>query len=273
MVKNKLATTLSVLFSVSIFFISCKKNDIPGTKPSPNPVAKKLWKIKTNDNDSTLFAYTTTGELHKVIKTEEGSGDDVVTYTFIYTPTSIVSEIATSMGEKHKFVYEGNRLKLIENYVGPNKASEYFFEYSDNRLSTTFVRTPSRANNGGPLYNPTFKITYSYDASGELKKVASYAINPNTNAQTKVNEKEINQYDNNKNPLGILSPLTLARAFEFAGEHNITRQTLYNRLGQIEETTMNSYVYDDDKYPVTSTSTLTPNIGSPTTTNFKYYYK
>jgi hypothetical protein len=70
MLKNNLIITFSVLFTASIFFISCKKHDIP----SPNPVAKKIWKIKTNDSDSTLFAYTTWGELHKVITTEEGSG-------------------------------------------------------------------------------------------------------------------------------------------------------------------------------------------------------
>jgi hypothetical protein len=271
MLKNNLIITFSVLFTASIFFISCKKNDIPG--PNPNPVEKKIWKIKTNDSDSTLFAYTTSGELHKVITTEEGSGNDVVTYTFIYTPTSKVSEISSTAGDKHKFVYEGNRLKLTENYVGANKVSENHFEYSDNRVSAIIVLTPSPGNNGANLYKLTFKTTYTYAGSGVLKKVTSYAVNPNTNAQTKVNEKEINQYDNNKNPLGILSPLTMARIFEFAGEHNITRETLYDGMGDVEETTLNSYVYDNDKYPVTSTSTITPATGSPTTNNFKYYYK
>jgi hypothetical protein len=133
MLKKNLITKISFLFTAAIVFTSCNKDDLHN--PNPNPAEKRIWKIKTNDIDSTLFAYTTSGELHKVITTEEGSGNDVVTYTFIYTPTSKVSEISSTAGDKHKFVYEGNRLKLTENYVGANKVSENHFEYSDNRVS------------------------------------------------------------------------------------------------------------------------------------------
>ena len=273
MLKNNLITTLSVLFTASILFISCKKDNHPSPVPDPDPVSKKIWKIKTNENDSTLFAYTTTGELHKVITTEEGMGNNVVTYTFIYTPDSKLSEISSTTGLKYKFLYESNTLKLTENYLGANKLSENHFEYSNNKVSAATVLTAFPGNNGGTLYKPTFKTTYTYDAAGQLKKVISYTVNPNTNAPTKVNEKEINQYDNNKNPLGILSPLSMVHIHDIPGEHNIIKETLYGENMQVEEITLNSYVYDKDNYPVTSTSTATPAGGTPSTINFKYYYK
>ncbi len=270
MLKNNLITKLSLLFAATIFFISCHKDDYP--YPIPDTAAKKIWKIKTNDNDSTLFAYTTTGQLFKVITTEEGAGNNVVTYTLLYDPGSKVTEISSSTGVKHKFLYEGNKLTFSQNFEGANKVSENYFEITNNRISSNTLMSPFPGH-GAITYKPTFKTTYTYDAAGQLKKVTSYTVNPNTNAQIKVNEKEINQYDNNKNPLGILAPLTLVGIYDLPGEHNIIKETLYDDEGQIKETTVNGYVYDADKYPVTSTSTITPAIGSPTTKAFKYYYK
>lgn len=269
--KQMFTTLLSLLTSV-LLLVSCNKDD-DYHNPGPGPTTKKIWKIKTNENDSTLFAYTTSGQLHKVISTEKGIGDHVVTYTFLYDPTSKVTEISSTIGVKYKFLYEANRPKFTENYVGAKKVSENYFEYTNDRVSSVTVLSPFPGNDNNATYRPTFKTIYSYDGAGNLSKASSYVVNPSTNAQTKINEREINYYDDSRNPLEILATLTLVRIFEIPGKHNIIKETLYDDDGQVEETTQSAYVYDNNKYPMTSTTVITAPGRAPITTNFKYYYK
>lgn len=267
-----LRTKLSVLLTTALFLFSCNKNnDHPN--PGPAPAAKKIWKIKINQTDSALFAYTTTGLLHKVISTDNGNGSNTSSFTFQYDATNRITEISSAEGVKHKFVYENNRLRLTENFQGLNKVSENVFEYAGDKIITNTLFSRFDSTNGMSVYRPTFKVTYSYDNNGDVAKVIEYQKQVNGPLFYKLSERVIQQYDNAKNPLAVLNYLTLLTLYEIQGNKNILKQKLYDALGNEEESTVNTFQYDDAKYPISGTSTVTPGGGSPITASLIYYYK
>ena len=62
--------------------------------------------------------------------------------------------------------------------------------------------------------------------------------------------------------------------FNVTSGHNITKETVYDVLGQVIETNSYTYAYDAQGYPVTgvqkTTSQANPNL---VTTQLKYSYK
>jgi hypothetical protein len=184
-----------------------------------------------------------------------------------------VTEISSTTGLTFKFRYEANQLTLSETFHAGKKLSENYYQYENNRLGSTTLFSPTAHGNGDVTYKPTFKTTYAYDGSGRVEKFTSYTVNPATLAQTKVSEKQINQYDNSKNPLTMLNSVTLATFFEFQSDNNINKETSFDQDGKVEETTVNSRVYDSNNYPVTNTAVKSPALGVPETTVTKYYYK
>lgn len=270
MTAGKFMKAALIIAFGSIAFSSCKKDH---SESVPPPVeAKKLWKVKMNESDSILLAYTTTGELSKVITTTDGDGQSLTTYTMLYDPSSRLTEISSSDGRKHKFVYENGQLKLAENYQGTKKVSENYFEFANGRIvsNTLFMPLP---NNEVITYKPTFKVSYAYGNSGDVVNTTTYTMNPNGTVLKKYSERIIEQYDDSKNPLSVLKYLTLLSVYELPGNKNILKEKLLDSDGGVEEATINTYVYDAEKNPISATSVLTPAGGSPITTNFKYYYK
>jgi len=265
MLNKHLVKALSVLLIATISLISCNKKDV---FPNPNPVTKKIWKIKYNESDSTLFAYTTTGQLHKVIYR-----DGTSTHTFLYDASNRIAEISSAAGVKHKFVYENNRLRLTENYQGLNKVSESIFDYTGDKITnnTLYIRFDSA--NGVSVYRPAFKVTYTYNSTGDATQITAYQKQVNGPQFYKYSEKVIEQYDSAKNPLAVLSYLSLLTIYDIQGSKNILKEKTYDALGNIEETTVNTFQYDDAKNPVSSISTVTPTGGTPFTISCTYYYK
>lgn len=265
MFNKHLTASLSVLLMAVIFLMSCNKNnDIL----NPEPTSKKIWKIKYSESDSTLFAYTTTGQLHKVIY---GGGSS--THTFIYDALHRLAEISSAAGVKHKFIYENNKLRLTENYQGLNKVSESVFEYTGDKITTNTLFTRFDSANGVSVYRPAFKVTYTYNNLGDIIRVAAYQKQVNGSQLYKYSEKVIEQYDNARNPLAVLNYLSLLTIYDIQGRKNILKEKTYDALGNIEETTVNTFQYDNANYPVSGTSTVTPAGGTPFTISSTYFYK
>ncbi len=275
---KKLISKLSILLAGAIILVSCNKNDalkpgpIPEPAPTPTPVTKRLFKITTRDHDSTLFAYTTTGQLFKIISTEGAKAGEPLTYTFMYNPDSTLAEIYTNVNFKYKFVYINNQLSHSENYVNGEKVSENRFTYVGNKISSNVLFT-AYPRKDYITYKHTFKTTYDYDANSDLKQLVSYALDTGSYAHTKLDEKNIHQYDNSKNPLSIISQLALVSMYEMPGEHNIVKEISLDAEGNVQSSISNTYTYDTDKYPVSRITIETPKDGPVVTRNYKYYYK
>lgn len=253
-----------------MFFSSCKK-DQSESNLIPDD-AKKVWKIKRNDTDSILLAYTATGELFRVITTTDGDGQSLTTYTMLYDPASKLTAIGSNDGRKYEFVYEKGQLKLTENYQGAQKVSENRFDFENGRMTSNTLFMPF-TNNEVVTYKPTFKISYAYNSAGDVEKAITYTMNPNGAILKKYSERIIEQYDNSNNPMAVLKYLTLLSIYELPGSKNVLNGKLLDADGTMEEATVNTYVYDSEENAVSSTSLLTPVGGEPIITNFKYYYK
>lgn len=275
MKTNKSPYLIFVLAAGIAILAGCNKQPVTRIDPVPIPVpaAKKLWKIKSGEHDSTLLAYTTAGELLKVISTKGGPGTEPLTYTFMYDASSRVTTIYSNTDLTYKFVYEAGQLKLTENYAGSKKVSENYFQYVSNKLSSTTMFKAYPKENGVVTYLPVLETKYTYDVTGHLKKASSYTIDNKTHVLTPVGQKEISQYDNSSNPLSVIRSLTMVSLYEIPGEHNTLREIVYGSDGFLEETTVNHYVYDANDYPVSGISTVTPEGSNPVTKAFAYYYK
>jgi hypothetical protein len=264
--QNKhLITRASAMLIALIFLISCNKKD---DLANHNPVSKKLRKIKFTETDSTLFTYTTTRQLHKVIY---GSGAPA--YTFLYDPSNRIAEISSTTGVKHKFIYENNRLRLAENYLGLNKVSESVFDYTGDKITTNTLYIRFDSANGVTVYRPSFRINYTYNSNGDATRITAYQKQVNGHQFYKYTEKLIEEYDNAKNPLAELSYLSLLTIYDIQGSKNILKEKTYDALGNIEETTVHTFQYDNAKNPVSGISTITPTGGTPFTISRTYYYK
>lgn len=123
------------------------------------------------------------------------------------------------------------------------------------------------------MYRPIFKVTYAYNSSGDAVKITAYQKQVNGPQFYKYSERVIEQYDNAKNPLAMLNYLSLVILYDLQGSKNILKEKTYDALGNIEETTVNTFQYDDANNPVSGISRVTPTAGTPFTISFNYYYK
>ena len=266
--NKHLVKIFSSLLIATIAIISCNKKDV---FPNPNPVTKKIWKIKYNEIDSILFTYTASGQLHKVISTSQVGGNPNLTYTFLYDNANRVTEIKGA-GGKHKFAYENNRLKLTENYEGTKKVSENIFSYTGDKITTNTLFYRFINDNGISVYRPIFKTEYSYNNTGDVHTIINYHKQANGSQFYKYGEKVIEQYDNAKNPLAVLYYLNLVTIYDIQGSKNILTEKMYDAMGNIEETTVNTYQYDDAKNPISAICTITPTGGTSFSAAIAYYY-
>ena len=250
--------------------VGCDKK-IAKPQPSEPPKAKKLAKVTMNDADSIVFNYSSSGMLQKIISTEYKVNDKPVVFNLSYDAAGNTSEVNSSGGTRYNFIYQENKLILIENYLNGKKVAENNIGWLDGKVGSKTIFTGKDTDNGGTLYNPTFQVKSQYDGEGRIAKLSSYTIKPGYVFDL-VSEKVINQYHNSENPLHVLSSLDLIR-FEQSPLNNILKETLYNEKGEVDEITVNSYVFDNDNYVISAISVVTETGYSPTTISFKYFYE
>jgi hypothetical protein len=269
---SSLKSAFTLLLATS-FFVSCNKDTVVPPVTNPVPTGNLLHKVTLNNTDSMVFDYTVDGKLQKITSTEFEEGNGPATFNFQYDAAGRVKEITSNASVRYSFIYEGDHLKMTENFIGNEKVSENNFVWNGNRITSNTVFMSIPQGDGSIKYKPTFKAMYQYDASGLLKKLATFTVNKNTYETTLINERVIEQVDDNYNPLSIMEPLNLVAFSEIHMPRNIIKESLYDGQGVKEEMTENSFVFDSQKRVISAVSNVSEPGHVPTPITVKYFYK
>ncbi|KAA3440587.1 hypothetical protein [Rufibacter hautae] len=263
--KNYLSKLPLVLFT-TLFLASC---DLEDPEPSTDLTAIYLTKISTSQGDSREFQYSASGWLTRLVGkgslalNESAPSTSEVIYDNLGRFAYVLTDGPTIDTENAYFYTSENQLYKLDELINDKVESYHTFEYSVNgRLATRYdfykdaaTATPRETN----------KVTYTYDANGNVSEIALYR-RPTTGAAWQlVQTSKYENYDTKKGVQHLADSLFTPNILLFRNNPGKVTTTLAN--GEQRVTTF-TYEYNAQNLPVRKTTT--PANGTPFQTDYTY---
>lgn len=246
------------------FLVSCDKEDSEQPAPPP-PVNVKLKEFR-NDEDFVRFSYAADGKINKAtVKSALNTSNGVVEYAITYQGQQLAS-LQGDNGETIVTVYENNKLKRADIFVGQDRVgySNYFFENDLLKSVTIYTATDSD-------FEPILEFSFAYNAAGNVSETVVMSASGIPNLLTRAGHTTY-EYDQKTNPLLAYNDILLL-FWQVASKNNITLENHFDSNLQPEDRYAYTYTYKANGLP----EKAVVKIGLPgqpgTTANIEYIYQ
>ncbi|RNI23584.1 hypothetical protein [Rufibacter latericius] len=254
------------LFFVSLFLTGC---DLEDPEPSTNATPIFLKKISTSQGDSREFQYSATGWLTRVV----GAGQLALnenpqsTSEVVYDNVGRISYLLTDgpiLDTENAYYYTANnQLYKLDELINDKVESYHTFEYDvAGRLATRFSFYKDA---GSTVPRETNKVTYTYDATGNVNEMAMYRKATATSAWELVQTSKYENYDTKKGVQHLGDFLFTPTIVLFRNNPGKVTTTLANGEQRVTNFT---YEYNAQNLPVKKTTS--PVSGPPFQTEYTY---
>lgn len=260
--------------ALALVWGGCKKETGPVPAPTPEPAGKRLVKVQEGTEDFTAFEYYPDGKLKKVTTSYNyGSGPLVSAYNITYDDGGKIEEVHSDEGFTTYYIYDGDKPVLTELWADTGKLVQVnFFVYDGDRLQKHSLFVPEEPGAGTTL-RQLQETQFSYYSNGNLRESVLYGRSPATGNLEKFQVHKYDQYDTRINPYRSLGDFGLV-CFRYVNTVNSLKELLYDRHDVLQETTENTFTYDDEGYPLSNIQKITPGDSAfPTTINITYTYQ
>ena len=231
-----------------------------------------------SDDDSTSNNNNNTDNV-LLKKTIIQSGEGTITSNYTYNGTKLV-KITGSDGSSSEYFYTGDQLTRARHF-GPDLDQEDFYTYDSQGRLTEFLYLSYNVEWGNKnvyTYNQDGTITVKeyigdVDSQTQLNDTGTITLqNGNITKYDLGNQKYAYTFDSKNSPSkNITGDAAMTLAFTDGGLNNqLTYTSTYN--GVTEESSVYSYTYNSDNYPVTSTEVLSYEDEEETITT-QYFYE
>ncbi|ALI99136.1 hypothetical protein [Rufibacter tibetensis] len=257
--------TLTVFFA-ALFLAGC---DLEDPEPNIHQPRVLLKKIATTQGDSREFQYAASGWLARVV----GKGqlalneNEQTTSEIIYDNMGRVAYVLTdgpTLDTENAYYYTAdNKLYKLDELINGKVESYHTFEYdTQKRLTARYshykdvtINTPREAN----------KVTYTYDAKGNVGEVKMYHKPTATSDWQLVQTSTYENYDTKKSVQHLSDFLFTPRIILHGNNPGKVTTTLAS--GEQRVTTF-TYEYNEQNLPVKKTTT--PSNGTAFQTEYTY---
>ncbi|WP_210489647.1 hypothetical protein [Rufibacter aurantiacus] len=264
--KNYLSK-LTLVFFTTLFLAGC---DLEDPEPSTQSSPVFLTKINTSQGDSREFQYSASGWLTRVVGkgslalNENAQSTSEVVYDNLGRFAYVLTDGPTVDTENAYYYTSENQLYKLDELIDDKLQSYHTFEYNVNgRLTArydfykdvTTATTPRETN----------KVTYTYDANGNVSEIALYT-RPTTGAAWELVQKsKYENYDTKKGVQHLADALFTPNILLFRNNPGKVTTTLAS--GEVRVATF-TYEYNAQNLPVRKTTS--PENGTPFVTDYTY---
>ncbi len=254
----------SVLLALTVLLtlVACQKDPVENPNPlppqqqlpNPLPASALVKKLVWSEIDHQTFTYNEKGQvLQLTSQWQYVEGDPTkirtITYDFQYDAQDRPVQVNSTGGFTSKYYYKGNRIDRTEElYPGGAVAKEVTYVYDNDRVAQENWRVSNLPGEPDNFY----RYVFSYDAKGNLNKVATYERM--ANLQYKLLQTiEYSDFDDKINPTSwmLRSPFLPQMQFQY---NNPRKEVLWSPGGQAETTTC-KYKYNPQGLPATKITT------------------
>lgn len=287
-----------VLLILSILAFGCDNEPINTSEPTQTLILKKVTKYTGNDGSHHYIAeFDTQGKITQIFTAYTHDNVDYVLLSreYEYAPTS---GLITGYTHHPSFVYDENNTIIGRGLPSGNYHRELTHEdnvmidkyYVNGEYSGSYMRHTFSDNTHTKLLSIEHfsnnelgdKTTFYYEGNNLIEMLKEH-MDSDTN--TLIPYKQyIFTYDDKINPYKLGLPNNAYLAYStvlintymweynliYTADNNLTQITTNNLSEGTTGTTFIEYTYNDDMYPIESTSSITIN-GSAVTEIYEYY--
>ncbi len=261
-----------VTLSAVVLFSSCKK-DKHDDGPVPVP-EKKIAAVRIDQNNYLELTYGADGKLSRVkFAEEETPGVQIMDIT--YGTNKRIKSILLNDGIEVEYIYENGRLAQTQTLAQTGHiitSGAYYYENGNLVDYGQFLPYPLEDGSEGVLYKRVNDSKYVYNSDRSIRSITNTFRNPITDKMDPAGKRIYDTYDGKINPLKALDDF----AYGFLQElnpSNVTKETVYDENGVIEEVIERTYTYDSYGYPLTCSEKSTPTGGNAVIKTLRFTYK
>ena len=223
--------------------------DVGSQDPASQSTISRLAAVSENGKAVSSFLYNPDGSLKQasyMLPTSEGRGEDELRFNYTYTAGRISGCTSMFKSATTDYQYHYNSKNQLESVSGSNNLDVHYKYNGNGKLSEEEVERTSS-------FYQRVVYTYSWNANN-VSKISEETYN---SSYLQRRAEYLYSYGKEKNPEPAIPGRTLQNFLGFPGywysENNVVKVQYHNHSGDESSTTILSYTYNANKYPLKAT--------------------